>query len=105
MAKPNGAPIAKVLHQSIETIPFREEMMAAKFRRAASRVMNEIHSRDKPALVVGGSGLYIKTLTHGLAGLPAGDPNLLAQLNEMSLDELRRRLVDLDTVTARMIYM
>jgi len=102
-AKPNAAPIAKVLHHLIDTIPLHEEMNAEKFRRAASRVINEIHSRDKPALVVGGSGLYIKTLTHGLAGLPAADPNLRAQLNEMSLDELRHRLVDLDPETARKI--
>src|SRR5260370_21744840 len=102
-AKPNAAPIAKVLHHLIDTIPLHEEMNAEKFRRAASRVINEIHSRDKPAVVVGGSGLYIKTLTHGLAGLPAADPNLRAQLNEMSLDELRHRLVDLDPETARKI--
>src|SRR5260370_12686617 len=104
-AKPNAATIAKVLHHLIGTIPLHEEMNAEKFRRAASRVINEIHSRDKPALVVGGSGLYIKTLTHGLAGLPAADPKLRAQFNEMSLDEFRRRLGDLDPETAPKLYV
>jgi len=104
-AKPAAATLAKVSHHLSGTVPLHEEMNAEKFRRAASRVINEIHSRDKPALVVGGSGLYIKTLTHGLAALPEPDPNLRMQLNEMSLNELRRRLLDLDPDTARKIDM
>jgi tRNA dimethylallyltransferase len=104
-AKPDAATLAKVPHHLIGTVPLQEEMNAEKFRRAASRVIDEIHSRDKPALVVGGSGLYIKTLTHGLAALPEPDPNLRVQLNEMSLNELRRRLLDLDPETAHKIDM
>ena len=104
-AKPNAATLSKAPHHLSGTVPLQEEMNAEKFRRAASRVIDEIHSRDKPVLVVGGSGLYIKTLTHGLAALPEPDPNLRVQLNEMSLNELRRRLVDLDPETARKIDM
>jgi len=104
-AKPDAATLAKVSHHLSGTVPLHEEMNAEKFRRAASRVIEEIHSRDKPALVVGGSGLYIKTLTHGLAALPEPDPNLRMQLNEMSLNELRRRLLDLDPETAHKIDM
>jgi tRNA dimethylallyltransferase len=44
-------------------------------------------------------------LTHGLAALPEPDPNLRVRLNKMSLNELRRRLVDLDPETARKIDM
>ena len=44
-------------------------MNAEKYRRAASRAIDEIHSRGKLAIVVGGSGLYIKALTHGLAAV------------------------------------
>ena len=100
-AKPDAATIAKAPHHLIDRVPLHEEMNAEKFRCAASRAIGEIHSRNKLAIVVGGSGLYIKTLTHGLAGLPATDRNLRAQLNGMSLDELRRRLADLDPETRR----
>jgi tRNA A37 N6-isopentenylltransferase MiaA len=41
-------------------------MNAGKFRRMALPVMEEIQSRGKPVLVAGGSGLYVKALTHGL---------------------------------------
>jgi tRNA dimethylallyltransferase len=102
-AKPDAATIAKAPHHLIDRVPLHEDMNAEKFRRAASRAIGEIHSRDKLAIVVGGSGLYIKTLTHGLADLPAADPKLRAQLHEMSLNELHRRLVDLDPEAARKI--
>src|SRR5205814_3142224 len=58
-------------------------------------------SRD--AIILGGSGLYIKALTHGLAPLPTSDPELREKLNAMSLDELRSQLIELDPATARKI--
>ena len=69
-AKPNAATVAKAPHHLIGTIPLSEEMNAEKYRRAASRAIEEINSRGKLAIIVGGSGLYIKALTHGLAPLP-----------------------------------
>ena len=69
-AKPDASTLAKAPHHLIGTTPLHEEMNAEKYRRAASRVIDEIHSRGKLAIVVGGSGLYIKALTHGLAPLP-----------------------------------
>ncbi len=78
-------------------------MNAEKFRRAALRAIEEINSRGKLAIVVGGSGLYIKALTHGLAPLPESDPELRDKLNAMSLDDLRSQLAELDPETAQKI--
>ncbi len=78
-------------------------MNAEKYRRAAMCAVAEINSRGRLALVVGGSGLYIKALTHGLASLPEADPRLREQLNAMSLDELRTQLAELDPEGARKI--
>ena len=71
--------------------------------RGDLRAIEEINSRGKLAIVVGGSGLYIKALTHGLAPLPESDPKLREKLNAMSLDDLRSQLVELDPETARKI--
>ncbi len=65
-AKPDAATIAKVPHHLIGSMPITEEMNAEKFRRAATAVLAAIAARGKPAVVVGGSGLYLKALTHGL---------------------------------------
>src|SRR2546423_9081592 len=104
-AKPDASTLAKAPHHLIGTVPLREETNAEKYRRAATRAIDEIHSRGKLALVVGGSGLYIKALTHGLPPLPEPDPKLRERLNGMSLDELRSRLAELDPETARKIDM
>ena len=102
-AKPDASTLAKAPHHSIGTIRLSEEMNAEKYRRAAMCAVAEINSRGRLALVVGGSGLYIKALTHGLASLPEADPRLREQLNAMSLDELRTQLAELDPEEARKI--
>src|SRR5213083_1811417 len=102
-AKPDASTLGKAPHHLIGTTPLHEEMNAEKYRRAASRVIDQIHSRGKPVIVVGGSGLYIKALAHGLAVAPESDPKLRAQLNAMSLDELRSQLTELDAESARKI--
>jgi tRNA dimethylallyltransferase len=102
-AKPDGLTLAKAPHHLIGTTALRDEMNAEKYRRAASRVIDEINSRCNLAIVVGGSGLYIKALTHGLAPLPKCDPELREKLNAMSSDDLRSQLIELDPQTARKI--
>jgi tRNA dimethylallyltransferase len=102
-AKPDGSTLAKAPHQLIGIVPLGEEMNAEKFRRLASRAVDEINSRGTLAIIVGGSGLYIKALTHGLAPLPESDPELREKLNAMSLDDLRSQLVEIDPETARKI--
>ena len=102
-AKPDASTLANAPHHLIGTVPFTAEMNADKFRRLASHAIEEVNSRGKLAIVVGGSGLYIKALTHGLAPLPESDPKLREKLNAMSLDDLHSQLCELDPETARKI--
>jgi tRNA dimethylallyltransferase len=102
-AKPDASTLAKAPHHLIGIVPLAEEMNAEKFRRSAWRAIDEINSRCKLAIVVGGSGLYIKALTHGLAPLPESDPKLREKLNAKSLDDLRSQLAEVDPGTASKI--
>jgi len=102
-AKPDVLTLAKAPHRLIASIPLHEEMNTEKYRCAASRAIDEINSRGRLAIVVGGSGLYIKALTHGLAPLPEADPKLREKLNALNLDELRTQLAELDPESARKI--
>jgi len=102
-AKPDASTLANTPHHLIATTPLHEEMNAEKFRIAAATAIDEIHSRGKLAIVVGGSGLYIKALTNGLAPVPQPDPKLREKLNAMSLDELHAQLIELDPEAARKI--
>jgi tRNA dimethylallyltransferase len=101
--KPDASTLAKAQHHLIGTTPLHEEMNAEKYRRAASRAIEEIQSRGKLAIVVGGSGLYVQALAHGLAPLPQSDPKLREKLNAMSLDQLHAQLVERDPEAARKI--
>jgi tRNA dimethylallyltransferase len=102
-AKPGPSTLARTPHHLIGATPLHEEMNAEKYRRAASLAIEEIHSRGKLAIVVGGSGLYIKALTHGLAPVPQFDPKLREKLNAMSLDDLHVQLAELDPLAAQKI--
>ncbi|HEY5035995.1 MAG TPA: tRNA (adenosine(37)-N6)-dimethylallyltransferase MiaA [Chthoniobacterales bacterium] len=99
-AQPNESILNKVPHHLIATISLTDEMSAAKFREMALSAIAEINHRGKRAIVVGGSGLYIKALTHGLAPLPAVDPKLRAELDALSLDQLYSRLSAVDPLGA-----
>jgi len=100
-AKPDTA--TRAPHHLIGTISILEDMNAEKYRRLALQAISEIQSRKKLAIVAGGSGLYIKALTHGLSVAPAADPDLRARLNELSLEELRQKLLRLDADAVRKI--
>ncbi len=102
-AKPEPLILAKAPHHLIGTAPLSEEMNAEKYRRVARSVIENINSRGKLAIIVGGSGLYIKALTHGLAPLPESDSELREKLNALSLTELRSRLCEFDPDTAEKI--
>jgi tRNA A37 N6-isopentenylltransferase MiaA len=65
-AKPRAAVLAKAPHYLIGAISLTEQMNAGKFRRMALCVIKQTQARGKHVIVVGGSGLYIKALTHGL---------------------------------------
>ena len=95
-AKPESPTLAKARHHLIGMVSLTDEMNAEKYRRGAMHAIEEINLRGNVAIVVGGSGLYIKALTHGLAPLPESDPELREKLNAMSLDDLRSQLAKLD---------
>src|SRR6266705_6890227 len=102
-AKPGARVLAKAPHHLIGIVPATSEMNAEKFRVAALRAINEIHDRGNMAIVAGGSGLYIKAITHGLAPLPRADTKLREELNQLSLDQLNERLNKIDLECAKTI--
>src|SRR5207244_3537978 len=104
-AKPDATSFAKALHAVMGVVPSHEGMSSEEFRRVAARTIDEIHSRSKLAVVVGGSELYVKALTHGLSSVPESDPTLRAKLNATGIEDLRSQLIALDPRSARKIDM
>jgi tRNA dimethylallyltransferase len=79
-AKPDPATLGAVPHHLIGTVPASEKMNAEKFRVLAIGAIRGIRARAHRAFVVGGNGMYIKALTHGLSPLPPASSEIREQL-------------------------
>ena len=73
-----------------------------RYRKMALPVIAEIQSRGKIPIITGGSGLYLKFLTHGPSPVPSGDDGLRAELENESDEVLIARLTELDPEGAAM---
>ena len=102
-AKPTPEQRHRVRHHLVGCVPLAESHSVARFLQQARARIDDIVSRGKPALVVGGNGLYVKALTHGLAELPEAQPALRAELEALPAAELWERLRTLDPATAAVI--
>jgi tRNA dimethylallyltransferase len=91
-AKPDAEAQRRVRHHLLGQIPLSETMSAAIFRELACGALADIHLRKKNAIVVGGSGLYLKGITHGFDRVPPPDPKLRDELSALPLKELAEQL-------------
>lgn len=80
-AKPDAATLAKYPHHLIDLISPEESYSAARFCEDALRAMAEITARGKIPLLVGGTMLYYKALTEGLADMPKADATIRAAID------------------------
>ncbi len=96
-AKPSAADLARVRHHLYSALDPNEVLDAARFASLASPSIAEIQGRGRVPIITGGSGLYLKALTHGISrNLPAADPALRAELTAQPLPLLAHRLHRLD---------
>ena len=95
-AKPSAAELARAPHHLIGVVPLSEAFNVARYVECAQRAIAEIQMRGRLPIVVGGTGLYIRALTRGLADTPPSDPALRTELAAASLPQLLNRLDALD---------
>ncbi|MEP6693849.1 MAG: tRNA (adenosine(37)-N6)-dimethylallyltransferase MiaA [Chloroflexota bacterium] len=104
-AKPTREERERVPHHLIDVADPGERYDVFRYQRDARRVLDEIASRGRAAVVVGGTGLYVRALLDGLdlASVPT-DPLLRAKLEATAEreggDALHARLRDLDPEAA-----
>jgi tRNA dimethylallyltransferase len=81
-AKPSPAERAKVAHHLIDIRDPAMSYSVGEFMRDAQLAMQDIWSRGKHPLLVGGTMLYFHALTNGIAQLPEADPDVRAQIDD-----------------------
>lgn len=101
-AAPGGEELAMVPHHLYGVLAPSETCDAMRFREMALPVIREIQDRGKVPIVTGGSGMYLKFITHGPSPVPSGDAALRGRLEQMNDGELAARLTELDPEGAAM---
>jgi len=81
-SKPSAAVRAQVPHHLIDVCDPAERYSAGRFRRDALALVPAIRARGRVPLLVGGTMLYFRALTRGIAPLPEAQPELRAQIDE-----------------------
>lgn len=105
-AKPSEEDRKGVIHHMIDIIEPCEEFSTGRYVETVIPIIEDIHRRGKIPLIVGGTGLYIRSMTRGLFKGPSADWLLRERLLEMEEKEkgsLYRYLKELDFEAAERI--
>jgi tRNA dimethylallyltransferase len=106
-AKPDAETLARTPHRLIDIRDPEESYSAGEFVRDAYREMDEIFAAGRIPLLVGGTMMYFRALTEGIASLPAADEAIRqaidAQAEERGWPALHAELQQVDPVAAERI--
>lgn len=95
-AAPSVEEMDGVPHHLIGTLDVAENNDAATHARRAQTCIADIQSRGATPIITGGSGLYVKFISHGISPAPPSDPALREELTALPLEETVRRLQEAD---------
>jgi len=107
-AKPTIEEQSRVRHHLIDIVDPDENFDAAKFSKRAHEKIAELYTRGIAPLVVGGTGLYIKALAHGLFDADAANLDIRKRLKKEAVISgtgvLHKRLTACDPDAAGRIH-
>lgn len=86
-AKPTLLERARVPHHLVDVVRPDEPFSVADYVRLAEEAIENILARGRMPLVVGGTGFYIRALSHGLPTTPAADAAAQAPLWQRYAEE------------------
>lgn len=99
-AKPTAAEQAEVRHHVIDLVEPIEPFDLSSFQAAVTTALADIASRNRRALLVGGTGLYLRAVIDGF-DIPGQFPAVVTELAaEPDTPGLHRRLTELDPLAA-----
>lgn len=95
-AAPSAAEQGGVPHHLIGHLEVQENNDAATHARNAQACIEAAQARGNRPIITGGSGLYVKFISHGISPAPPSDPALRAKLMALPAEECVRRLQEAD---------
>ena len=107
-AKPTPEELAQVAHHMIDIVDPDEDYDAVQFSKQARDRIEQIARRGLIPIIVGGTGLYIKALLHGLFQSQPVDPKIRSRLKQEAEENgsqaLHDRLQQLDPAAAGRLH-
>lgn len=107
-AKPDAPTLVQYPHHLIDFLDPAQSYSAGQFRADALSKMNDITTRGKIPVLVGGTMLYFNALQYGIAELPEADPEIRARLDadakESGWQVMHSRLAEIDPASAERIH-
>lgn len=104
-AKPPREQRDRVRHHVLDCVDPRTDFSLAAFLALAERALEEIRARGVPAILAGGTGLYLRGLLRGIVPAPPRDARLRARLHALAdrrgPTALHRLLARIDPESAR----
>jgi len=82
VAKPSAEELAQVKHHFISSHSIKDEMNAAMYEQYALAKIDELFKLHDVVVMVGGTGLYVKTFCQGLDEVPVVDEKIRKKINE-----------------------
>lgn len=107
-AKPTAQESREAVFHLIDICDPGTAFSAGDFQKAAQEAINDILSRNRTAIVAGGSGLYLKAAVDGLnMSLPGENPEFREQMRldaeRYGVDYVHQKLIEVDPVSAQKI--
>lgn len=82
-AKPNAEELASAVHHFVDCLSIKEAYNIGDYERDVLSFLDTYYQKNNIAIMVGGSGMYIRAVCDGLDVYPAVDENIRVQLNEL----------------------
>ena len=108
-AKPTADELSRVKHHLIGFVPIGEKFSVAKYKEKALEAIDDILSRGKLPIVVGGTGFYIDTLVKNTEFLDYEESDIREKLEERcnseGVESLYNELKSIDPKTAERLHI
>lgn len=110
-AKPTAEEMQGIPHHMLNVADPTEAFSVARYQEMAEEAIAGIHARGNRALLVGGTGLYLRALRHPMAmGMVTGNESLRRRLESEAKQtdgrfKLHRQLSEIDPQTAARLHV
>jgi len=103
-AKPTPEELSKIKHHFIDSLDPKEEYNVGLFENDALKIIDKLTGQNKIPVVVGGSGLYIKSIVDGIVDIDSDEDlreRLLQQKEKYGVEFVYNKLKEVDEKTAK----